>query len=546
MLYTPLLPEAASGTLEPRHTVVPLRVMCPQAELLLGDLTGVDFEARTASVADRCRAATRALARARARARRRAANRACPRASRARALVQVAAGRDQPSEPRVATARGGRRGAGRRRAARAALVRLRRRGLRRRRGARRALRPRGRRDAPLSAAARGATTVGHRRRSAEDLAGDPVAPRRIRRARACAARRRDPRRHDARVGDGGRSRARRRHADPDAHARLDCRSSCESAASRARSPARRSRPRRGRRAPPRLRYARRVGARRLRASAEHAQLDARSADLPARTPSGAATCEEHRRRPPAVRLPDARPGRNARPLQGHRRRHRASGFAAFSAGSSRARTTSTSCRSRNGARASSSTGRCRSSSGATSRSSGCSGGPRISALERTQARAVRGIAPRRGQRALRRPRHATVHTSAGPDAARLRANMARAVRDRQARRNARGLCDRRRGRRLPRPCSCTDDRRERAHGGARLCRQPCCTWARGREPGARAPDRMGVRRARGLTSRVDDQRRERRVEGGCAALRLHARGCHALGAPQRRAARRRRALVASS
>ena len=39
MLYTPLLPEAASGTLEPRHAVVPLRVMCPDAELLLqGDL----------------------------------------------------------------------------------------------------------------------------------------------------------------------------------------------------------------------------------------------------------------------------------------------------------------------------------------------------------------------------------------------------------------------------------------------------------------------------------------------------------------------------
>ena len=27
MLYTPLLPEAASGTLEPRHCVVPLREM---------------------------------------------------------------------------------------------------------------------------------------------------------------------------------------------------------------------------------------------------------------------------------------------------------------------------------------------------------------------------------------------------------------------------------------------------------------------------------------------------------------------------------------
>jgi NADH:quinone reductase (non-electrogenic) len=50
MLYTPLLPEAASGTLEPRHTVVPLRVMCPHAELLLGDLKAVDLAARTATV----------------------------------------------------------------------------------------------------------------------------------------------------------------------------------------------------------------------------------------------------------------------------------------------------------------------------------------------------------------------------------------------------------------------------------------------------------------------------------------------------------------
>ena len=40
MLYTPLLPEAASGTLEPRHCVVPLRVMCPHAELLLGRRDG--------------------------------------------------------------------------------------------------------------------------------------------------------------------------------------------------------------------------------------------------------------------------------------------------------------------------------------------------------------------------------------------------------------------------------------------------------------------------------------------------------------------------
>jgi NADH dehydrogenase len=50
MLYTPLLPEAASGTLEPRHVVVPLRQMCPHAELLLGRVTALDEERRLAHV----------------------------------------------------------------------------------------------------------------------------------------------------------------------------------------------------------------------------------------------------------------------------------------------------------------------------------------------------------------------------------------------------------------------------------------------------------------------------------------------------------------
>jgi NADH dehydrogenase len=50
MLYTPLLPEAASGTLEPRHCVVPLRLMCPHAELILGTVTAIDLEAQTATV----------------------------------------------------------------------------------------------------------------------------------------------------------------------------------------------------------------------------------------------------------------------------------------------------------------------------------------------------------------------------------------------------------------------------------------------------------------------------------------------------------------
>jgi NADH dehydrogenase len=50
MLFTPLLPEAASGTLEPRHAVVPLRAMCPHAELLLGSVRGIDIDARTAEI----------------------------------------------------------------------------------------------------------------------------------------------------------------------------------------------------------------------------------------------------------------------------------------------------------------------------------------------------------------------------------------------------------------------------------------------------------------------------------------------------------------
>jgi len=50
MLYTPTLPEAASGTLEPRHVVVPLRMMCPHAELVLGEIREVDEQTRRVTV----------------------------------------------------------------------------------------------------------------------------------------------------------------------------------------------------------------------------------------------------------------------------------------------------------------------------------------------------------------------------------------------------------------------------------------------------------------------------------------------------------------
>jgi NADH dehydrogenase len=47
MLYTPFLPEAAAGTLEPRHVVTPLREILKRTNLRLGAITGHDPAART-------------------------------------------------------------------------------------------------------------------------------------------------------------------------------------------------------------------------------------------------------------------------------------------------------------------------------------------------------------------------------------------------------------------------------------------------------------------------------------------------------------------
>ena len=51
MLYTPLLPEAAAGSVEARHVTVPLRAMCPDADLLLGAAVALDPERRVVRVA---------------------------------------------------------------------------------------------------------------------------------------------------------------------------------------------------------------------------------------------------------------------------------------------------------------------------------------------------------------------------------------------------------------------------------------------------------------------------------------------------------------
>ncbi len=50
MLFTPLLAEVAAGAIEPRHVIVPLREMCPKADLVRGRAAAWDETARTVTV----------------------------------------------------------------------------------------------------------------------------------------------------------------------------------------------------------------------------------------------------------------------------------------------------------------------------------------------------------------------------------------------------------------------------------------------------------------------------------------------------------------
>src|ERR687896_53508 len=50
LLYTPFLPEAAAGTLEPRHVVTPLRDILRRTYLRLGAVTAHDPDARKLEV----------------------------------------------------------------------------------------------------------------------------------------------------------------------------------------------------------------------------------------------------------------------------------------------------------------------------------------------------------------------------------------------------------------------------------------------------------------------------------------------------------------
>src|SRR5918997_1836520 len=50
LLYSPLLPEVATGAIDPRHIAVPLHGVLKRTRIILGDTTGVDLEARTCAV----------------------------------------------------------------------------------------------------------------------------------------------------------------------------------------------------------------------------------------------------------------------------------------------------------------------------------------------------------------------------------------------------------------------------------------------------------------------------------------------------------------
>ncbi|MFE3858276.1 NAD(P)/FAD-dependent oxidoreductase [Streptomyces griseorubiginosus] len=50
MTYQPFLPEAAAGSISPRHVVVPLRRVLDRCRVLVGEVTAIDHAKRTASV----------------------------------------------------------------------------------------------------------------------------------------------------------------------------------------------------------------------------------------------------------------------------------------------------------------------------------------------------------------------------------------------------------------------------------------------------------------------------------------------------------------
>ena len=106
MTYQPFLPEAAAGSVEPRHVVVPLRRVLKHCEVLTGRVDSLDHERRVARIQPQPGRAIRPDLRGRGRrARLDRADAADPRAGRAGHRVQAGRGGDRPAQPGARQAR---------------------------------------------------------------------------------------------------------------------------------------------------------------------------------------------------------------------------------------------------------------------------------------------------------------------------------------------------------------------------------------------------------------------------------------------------------
>jgi NADH dehydrogenase len=62
LTFTPMLAEVAAGDIEPRHITAPLRQLCPDARVVVGEVTGVDVGSRSIDVEHGVRRRTEAIA----------------------------------------------------------------------------------------------------------------------------------------------------------------------------------------------------------------------------------------------------------------------------------------------------------------------------------------------------------------------------------------------------------------------------------------------------------------------------------------------------
>ena len=296
MLYTPLLPGAAAGTLEPRHVVVPLREQLRHTRLYLGEVTGADPDRRVVSVQnvnggheelpyDQLIVALGSTSRtlpipglAEHALGFKTLSEAI--ALRNRVIIRLEQAEIEDDEQ-----------------ARRALLtlRVRRRRLRRARGARRAAGLRRRHDRALPAGAARRRPLHARGGAGARDAGGPADARRVRHDRAAQARDRGADEHDDRGGDQGHRDAEGRRGRPGADARVD----------------------RGRQAAP--------GGREARAAAGRGRADRRRPVLRGAGPAGRLGDRRRRRRPrPGEEGPPFAADRPARPApgQGGRRQRR--------------------------------------------------------------------------------------------------------------------------------------------------------------------------------------------------------------------------------